>query len=113
MKTATVTGATGFIASELIAQLLAKGYAVKATARCAPDAPRLAALRAAADGAPGSLEIVQARGIAWAGAAARGARPMRRPRPACLRLACARPAQDPRPPPPPPPTPAPDRSSPC
>ncbi|KIZ01217.1 hypothetical protein MNEG_6742 [Monoraphidium neglectum] len=58
-KTATVTGATGFVAAELIKQLLARGYAVKATCRCEPDSARLAPLRSAADGAPGTLELVQ------------------------------------------------------
>lgn len=59
MKTATVTGATGFVGSELVRQLLDRGYRVKATCRCAPDSPRLAPLMHAADGAPGSLEFVQ------------------------------------------------------
>jgi hypothetical protein len=40
-KTACVTGATGYVASELIRQLLERGYAVKATVRCAVDAERL------------------------------------------------------------------------
>lgn len=58
---AAVTGATGFVAQELIRQLLERGYAVKATARCSGDDPRLGALQRLADGGPGSLEIVQVR----------------------------------------------------
>ena len=61
-RTATVTGATGYVASELIRQLLERGYRIKATVRCAPDDPRLAPLLRAAEGSEGSLELVQARG---------------------------------------------------
>ncbi|KAI8464173.1 MAG: cinnamyl-alcohol dehydrogenase-like protein [Monoraphidium minutum] len=58
-KTATVTGATGYVAAELIRHLLGRGYAVKATARCDPSDARLAPLQRLADGAPGSLELIQ------------------------------------------------------
>lgn len=58
-KTATVTGATGFVASELVRQLLERGYHVKATCRCATDSPRLASLLRAAEGGPGTLQLVQ------------------------------------------------------
>jgi NAD(P)-dependent dehydrogenase (short-subunit alcohol dehydrogenase family) len=71
MPTACVTGATGYVATELIKQLLAKGYAVKATVRGDPQSPRLqrlaadvtaAAAAAAAPGGGGScgnLQLVQ------------------------------------------------------
>lgn len=58
-KTACVTGATGYVASELIRQLLGQGYAVKATVRCAVDAQRLQYLRYIADKSEGSLQLVQ------------------------------------------------------
>lgn len=57
--TACVTGATGYVASELIRQLLSRGYAVKATVRCAPESPRLQYLRNLAAKSDGSLELVQ------------------------------------------------------
>ena len=57
--TACVTGATGYVASELIKQLLSRGYAVKATVRCAPESPRLQYLRNLAEHSTGSLELVQ------------------------------------------------------
>ncbi len=59
-ETAVVTGATGFIAIELIKQLLQKGYHVKGTHRASADPSRLADVTALARGAPGSLELVQA-----------------------------------------------------
>lgn len=59
MATACVTGATGYVASELIKQLLVRGYAVKATVRCAVDSPRLQYLRDIADKGAGSLQLVQ------------------------------------------------------
>jgi hypothetical protein len=57
--TACVTGATGYVASELIRQLLVRGYAVKATVRCAPESPRLQYLRDLAERSEGSLQLVQ------------------------------------------------------
>lgn len=57
--TACVTGATGYVASELIRQLLARGYAVKATVRCAVDSPRLQYLRDLAGNSEGTLQLVQ------------------------------------------------------
>lgn len=61
--TAYVTGASGFVAAELVRQLLAKGYKVRATVRSSPSAPRAAALAAALqkharDGA--QLELLEA-----------------------------------------------------
>lgn len=58
-KTACVTGATGYVASELIRQLLVRGYAVKATVRCAVDSPRLQYLRDLASKGEGTLQLVQ------------------------------------------------------
>ena len=55
-----VTGATGFIAGHCIAELLAHGYAVRATVRD-PATARVVHLRAAADRTAGSLELVEAR----------------------------------------------------
>lgn len=57
--TACVTGATGYVASELIRQLLSRGYAVKATVRCAPNSDRLQYLRDLANKSEGTLELVQ------------------------------------------------------
>lgn len=57
--TACVTGATGYVASELIKQLLSRGYAVKATVRCAPESSRLQYLRDLASKSEGTLELVQ------------------------------------------------------
>jgi dihydroflavonol-4-reductase len=64
-----VTGATGFIAGHCIAELLAHGYAVRATVRD-PATAQVAHLRAAADRTAGSLELVEARLDADAGWAA-------------------------------------------
>jgi nucleoside-diphosphate-sugar epimerase len=47
------------VASELIRQLLSRGYAVKATVRCAADSPRLQYLRDIADKGEGTLQLVQ------------------------------------------------------
>jgi len=57
--TACVTGATGYVASELIRQLLSRGYAVKATVRCAVESPRLQYLRDLAAESEGTLQLVQ------------------------------------------------------
>ncbi|KAK9832246.1 hypothetical protein WJX74_004118 [Apatococcus lobatus] len=58
--TVCVTGGTGFVASELIKQLLEKGYAVKATVRDPQDGAKLQHLKALADGLPGSLSFHKA-----------------------------------------------------
>eukprot|EP00879_Flechtneria_rotunda_P021795 GHRR01022982.1.p1 GENE.GHRR01022982.1~~GHRR01022982.1.p1 ORF type:complete len:315 (+),score=84.34 GHRR01022982.1:492-1436(+) len=63
MKSACVTGATGYVASELIRQLLSRGYAVKATVRCQPDNLRLQYLRDLADSYSGSLQLVQVQNL--------------------------------------------------
>ncbi|WIA11508.1 hypothetical protein OEZ85_011621 [Tetradesmus obliquus] len=59
MASACVTGATGYVASELIKQLLGKGYKIKATVRCPTDSPRLQYLRDIAQSSCGSLDLVQ------------------------------------------------------
>lgn len=59
MSSACVTGATGYVASELIRQLLSRGYAIKATVRCPTDSPRLQYLRDLAGSGSGSLQLVQ------------------------------------------------------
>lgn len=59
MASACVTGATGYVASELIRQLLGRGYRIKATVRCPIDSPRLQYLHDIAHGSTGSLHLVQ------------------------------------------------------
>jgi nucleoside-diphosphate-sugar epimerase len=59
MASACVTGATGYVASELIRQLLGKGYKIKATVRCPVDSPRLQYLHDIARSSSGSLDLVQ------------------------------------------------------
>lgn len=55
--TACVTGATGYLATELIAQLLSKGYRVRATVRSVAKASSLLALKGAD---AKSLELLEA-----------------------------------------------------
>lgn len=59
MKTVCVTGASGFVGAEIVRQLLARGYAVKATARCEADSPKLAHLVREAAVSPGTLQLCQ------------------------------------------------------
>ena len=58
--TVCVTGGTGFVASQLIKQLLEKGYTVKATVRDPTDDSKLHHLKALAEGLPGSLSFHKA-----------------------------------------------------
>jgi nucleoside-diphosphate-sugar epimerase len=59
---AVVTGSSGFIASELVKQLLEKGYHVIATHRAASDDdPKIAHLRKLADSLPGASHGGQVR----------------------------------------------------
>eukprot|EP00775_Hariotina_reticulata_P006027 gene6027-6265_t len=57
MPSAFVSGATGYVASELIKQLLARGYDIKATIRSAPE--RLQYLQELAHASDGSLQLFQ------------------------------------------------------
>lgn len=56
----TVTGVTGFVAQELVKQLLSKGYNVRGTLRSAVDSPRACSLQQAVSHLPGTLELFQA-----------------------------------------------------
>jgi dihydroflavonol-4-reductase len=67
--TVLVTGATGFIAGHCVEELIAHGYAVRATVRDLSTA-RVGHLRALAQRSGGSLELVEARLDADAGWAA-------------------------------------------
>ena len=49
-----VTGATGFVAHELIKELLARGYDVHGTVRSTKDESKLAVLRKLGDALPGA-----------------------------------------------------------
>ncbi len=55
-----VTGASGFIASHLVAELLRQGYRVRGTVRDPKDAKKTAHLRALAEETGGDLELVAA-----------------------------------------------------
>lgn len=59
-QTATVTGATGYIAVELVKQLLAKGYNVRGTVRSTKDKSKVSSLDALAKALPGTLELFEA-----------------------------------------------------
>ena len=48
-----VTGATGFVAHELVKELLSRGYDVHGTVRSTKDATKLAVLRALGEALPG------------------------------------------------------------
>lgn len=57
---AVVTGATGYIATELVKQLLERGYAVRGTVRDPHASLKLKELVTLADALPGSIEFVRA-----------------------------------------------------
>lgn len=58
--TAVVTGATGFVASELVKQLLGKGYNVRATVRSLADPSRVDHLVTLGKALPGNLQFFEA-----------------------------------------------------
>ena len=60
MEKVLVTGATGFIASHLILQLIERGYEVRGTARSTDKAARLNEILSAYAGKPIAIEIVAA-----------------------------------------------------
>ena len=57
---AVVTGAGGFVATELINQLLSKGYTVRGTVRSVSDASKVQHLTKLGDALPGKLELREA-----------------------------------------------------
>lgn len=60
LPTVCVTGGGGFVATELIHQLLCKGYNVRATVRSKSDNSKVAHLEALAAALPGTLELTEA-----------------------------------------------------
>lgn len=58
--TVVVTGASGFIATEVCKQLLEKGYIVRGTVRSTSDAKKVAHLKALGDALPGTLTLHEA-----------------------------------------------------
>lgn len=58
--TAVVTGATGFVATELVKQLLEKGYNVRATVRSTADEYKTAFLTSLGAVFPGKLQLCEA-----------------------------------------------------
>ncbi len=58
--TVCVTGGTGFVASQLIKQLLEKAYTIRVTVRDPEDDSKLHHLKALAEGLPGSLSFHKA-----------------------------------------------------
>lgn len=57
---AVVTGATGFVATELVKQLLEKGYDVRATVRSTADESKTAFLTKLGAAFPGKLQLYEA-----------------------------------------------------
>jgi nucleoside-diphosphate-sugar epimerase len=57
---AVVTGAAGFVGSELVKQLLERGWAVRATVRDTSDAKRVEHLLRLAAALPGTLQLFEA-----------------------------------------------------
>lgn len=58
--TVAVTGATGYIATELVKQLLEKGYNVRGTVRSLKNEEKVAHLKALSDALPGNLTLHEA-----------------------------------------------------
>lgn len=59
-KTVCVTGASGFIGSHVVKQLLEKGYTVRGTVRDASNTDKYGWLNKLAEGTPGTLELFSA-----------------------------------------------------
>jgi nucleoside-diphosphate-sugar epimerase len=59
-ETVLVTGGSGFVASHLVAQLLARGYTVHTTVRSLANVPKVQPLRAMQNRFPGQLELFEA-----------------------------------------------------
>ena len=57
---AVVTGATGFVASELVKQLLAKGYTVRGTVRSLQNKDKVQHLERLGQAMPGHLTLHEA-----------------------------------------------------
>jgi nucleoside-diphosphate-sugar epimerase len=55
-----VTGGSGFVASHLVEQLLARGYLVNATVRSLANAPKVGPLRCLQERHPGMLQLFEA-----------------------------------------------------
>lgn len=60
MTTVCVTGATGYIASEVVRQCLVKGWTVRCTVRDPTDTRKTGFMMKMAEGQPGKLELVKA-----------------------------------------------------
>ena len=58
--TAVVTGATGFVASELVKQLLEKGYTVRGTVRSLHNESKVQHLQRLGKALPGKLTLHEA-----------------------------------------------------
>ncbi|KAK9809557.1 hypothetical protein WJX73_001526 [Symbiochloris irregularis] len=57
---AVVTGASGFVATQLIKQLLEKGYTVRGTVRSVKNRRKIESLQTLAEALPGNLELREA-----------------------------------------------------
>ena len=57
---AVITGASGFVGSEITKQLLERGYTVRATVRSLTDTDKVEHLKRLADALPGTLELHEA-----------------------------------------------------
>ena len=58
--TVVVTGATGFVASELVKQLLEKGYTVRGTVRSLQNESKVQHLKRLGKALPGRLTLLEA-----------------------------------------------------